>query len=178
MHYLHNLGHRRFALIAGPQHRASHVAYRAAVEAALKKRGLKLRVIEGNNDVESGAAAVPRLLTGDELPTALLCSNDLTAMGAMRALFKCGLEVPSEISVVGADDIPFAALAHPPLTTVRMPRERLGALALEILQKMLGKKRGRGVEAVLETELVIRESTAVVAAIQTLNQPARAKQRK
>ncbi len=157
--YLHTLGHRRFALIAGPQNRASHAAYREAVEGALKKLGLKLRLIEGNNDAESGATAVARLLTMPDLPTAVLCSNDVTALGAMRAFFKCGLEVPRDVSVIGADDIPFAALAHPPLTTVRIPRERLGGLALEILRGMLVAPRGLGTETVLDTNLVIREST-------------------
>lgn len=157
--YLHTLGHRRFALIAGPQNRASHLAYREAVEAALKKLGLKLRVVEGENDAASGAAAAARLLTVTELPTAVLCSNDVTALGAMRAFFKCGLRVPEDISVVGADDIPFAELAHPPLSTVRIPRERLGTLALELLQTMLKSKRPSGTENVLDTELVIREST-------------------
>ena len=179
--YLHNLGHRRFALIAGPQNRASHAAYRVAVETALVEFDLTPRVFEGNNDVSGGEGAVPRLLTEKSFPTAILCSNDLTAMGAMRALSKCGLSVPGDVSVVGADDIPFAALAHPPLTTVRMPRERLGCLALEILLKMLGKKRAPGTESVLETELVIRESTGVAAAMQPRNSGhslARAQQRK
>lgn len=157
--YLHTLGHRRFALIAGPQARASHAAYREAVEGALRKLGLKLQVIAGENDAESGAAAAARLLTGENLPTAVLCSNDVTALGAMRAFFKCGLRVPEDVSVVGADDIPFAALAHPPLTTVRIPRERLGALALEILQDMLNSRRVAGTETILPTDLVIREST-------------------
>lgn len=166
VHYLHHLGHRRFALIAGPQHRASHAAYRTAVESALAEFDLKPQVIEGNNDVAGGEGAVARLLTEKSFPTAILCSNDLTAMGAMRALFKCGLSVPGEVSVVGADDIPFAALAHPPLTTVRMPREKLGSVALEILLKMLGKKRGPGTESVLDTELVIRESTGLAPKMQ------------
>ena len=157
--YLHTLGHRRFALIAGPQNRASHLGYRRAVEGALKKLGLKLQVIEGENDAASGTSAATRLLTAAEVPTAVLCSNDVTALGAMRAFFKCGLRVPEDVSVVGADDIPFAALAHPPLTTVRIPRERLGALALEILQAMLATPRATGTESVLETDLVIREST-------------------
>lgn len=160
VHYLHNLGHRRFALIAGPQERASHAAYRKAVESSLKKLGLTLTVVEGNNDVASGEAAVPRLLTAKTLPTAILCSNDLTALGAMRAFAKCGLRVPVDVSVVGADDIPFATLAQPALTTVRIPRERLGQLALETLQAMLASKSRKGGESILDTELVIRESTA------------------
>ncbi len=157
--YLHTLGHRRFALIAGPQDRASHANYRRAVESALKKFGLKLQVVEGENDAESGATAAARLLTVSDLPTAVLCSNDVTALGAMRAFFKCGLRIPDDVSVIGADDIPFAELAHPPLTTVRIPRERLGALALEMLQTMLTKPRRLGAESVLPTELVIRGST-------------------
>ena len=181
VHYLHHLGHREFALVAGPQNRASHAAYRKAVESALKEFGLEPRIIEGNNDVASGDQAVQRLLTEKSFPSALLCSNDLTAMGAMRALFKCGLRVPNDVSVVGADDIPFSTLAHPPLSTVRMPRERLGALAMEILQQMLSSKASRGTETVLETELVIRESTGLarVPAIQGgVSSAAQAKPRK
>jgi LacI family transcriptional regulator len=163
VHYLHHLGHRRFALIAGPQQRASHVAYRKAVEAALKKLGLKPHLIEGNNDAAGGAAAVRELLASRQMPTAVLCSNDVTAMGAIRALFQAGLNVPRDISVVGADNIPFAALTQPPLTTVRMPRERLGTLACEMLKEMIEKPRTKGREAVLETELIIRESTSPAA---------------
>ncbi len=157
--YLHNLGHREFALIAGPQSRASHVAYRDAVVATLTEVRRKPIVVEGNNDAESGARAVQRLLTEPRRPTALLCSNDLTAIGAIGALLKCGLRVPADISVVGADNIPFSALINPPLTTVRMPRERLGGLALELLREMLATGKGKGKEVVLDTELIIREST-------------------
>jgi LacI family transcriptional regulator len=160
--YLHTLGHRRFALIAGPQNRASHSAYRRAVANELKKLGLKLRVAEGNNDADSGADAVARLLTLGEPPTAVLCSNDVTALGATRAFFKYGFRVPQEVSVIGADDISFAALSHPPLTTVRIPRERLGSLALEILHRMLASPRSVGTESRLSTDLVIRESTGPV----------------
>jgi len=157
--YLHTLGHRRFALIAGPQDRASHIALRRAVETALRGFGLKLQLVEGNNDAESGAEAVTRLLTSTELPSAILCSNDVTALGVIRALHKCGLRVPADVSVVGADDIPFAALAQPPLSTVRIPRDRLGALALEVLDGMLSKPAKRGTEFSVPTNLVIREST-------------------
>jgi DNA-binding LacI/PurR family transcriptional regulator len=162
--YLHTLGHRRFALVAGPQNRASHAAYREAVEGQLKKLGLKLHVVEGENDAASGGAAAARLLTLAAPPTAVLCSNDLTALGAVRAFFKCGLRVPEDVSVVGADDIPFAALAQPSLTTVRIPREQLGSLAFGRLQSMLDSPRRAGTESVVATDLVIRESTGPVRA--------------
>lgn len=160
VHYLHTLGHRSFALIAGPQNRPSHVAYREAVERALKALGLKLQIVEGENNAESGSDAARRLVTSRTLPTAVLCSNDVTALGAMRAFFKCGLQVPHDVSVVGADDVPFASLAYPPLTTVKIPRERLGTLALDVLHTMLANPRTSGTHQVLRTELVIRDSTA------------------
>lgn len=163
VHYLHNLGHRKFAFVAGPQSRPSHVAYREAMEDALKSLRLPLKTIEGQNDVESGERAIQRMLTEASLPTAVLCSNDVTAMGALRALLKCGLRVPADVSVIGADNIPFSALSHPPLTTVRIPRERLGGLALEILREMLTDERVKGREVVMETELIIRESTGIAA---------------
>lgn len=162
--YLYNLGHRQFALVAGPQNRASHISYREAIEAAVNECGGELSVIVGNNDVASGEAAVQALMTKKSLPTAILCSNDLTAMSVIRTLLKCGLRVPADISVIGADDIPFAGLSQPAMTTVRLPRERLGRLALDILRNMLTNPDKMGVEVVVETELVIRESSGVVAA--------------
>jgi DNA-binding LacI/PurR family transcriptional regulator len=159
VNYLHRLGHRGFALIAGPQHRASHRSYRLTVESVLRPHQLDLRVVEGGNDVAGGERAVQVLLAEARFPTAILCSNDLTAMGAMRALKQAGMRVPEDVSVVGADDIPFASLTQPPLTTVRMPRERLGRLAMEMLGEVMNEAAGEGRDAVLETELVIREST-------------------
>jgi len=161
VNYLHRLGHREFALIAGPQNRSSHLSYRNAVEAALRVFGLKPQLIESTNDVEGGERAVQVLFSAASLPTAILCSNDLTAMGAMRILAKAGLRVPDDISVVGADDIPFASLMQPQLTTVKMPRARLGRLALEMLLEIMGDEDGKARGAVLETELVIRESTGM-----------------
>lgn len=157
INYLYNLGHRDFAFIIGPQNRSSHVAYRTAATAALSKLRLTPRIIEGENTVESGERAAGQLLSGRPMPTAILCSNDLTAMGAMRALLRSGVQIPDEVSIIGADDIPFATHTHPPLTTVQIPRERLGELAFDILLHMLKEKAG-GTEAVLETGLILRES--------------------
>lgn len=161
INFLHNIGHRHFAFVAGPQNRPSHAAYRDAVIEALHLLELKPRLLDGENDVVSGERAVQRLMTERPLPTALICSNDLTAIGAIKALLRAGIRVPQDISVVGADDIPFASMCHPPLTTVQIPRERLGALACEILQSML-KDKQPGREAVLDTTLVVRESTCPV----------------
>jgi DNA-binding LacI/PurR family transcriptional regulator len=161
INYLYNLGHRDFALLAGPQNRASHRAYRTAVDAALATWGLTARLIEGNNDAQGSQAAVEHLLTGGRLPTAILCSNDLTAMSVIRSLFQRGIRVPADVSVVGADDIPFAALTEPPLTTVHIPRVSLGTLAFELLQEMLSESSRTGRDVTLPTSLTIRESAGV-----------------
>jgi DNA-binding LacI/PurR family transcriptional regulator len=81
-------------------------------------------------------------------------------MGAMNALEEVGVQVPEDVSVVGIDDISFAFLARPPLTTISVPREQLGVLAFQALDRMLKLKRRKGAELYLETELVVRRSTA------------------
>ncbi len=158
VNFLYNLGHREFAFVAGPQNRASHQAYLEAIRTALGELELTPRLLEGENDVAGGERAVQRLLTNRPLPTAIVCSNDLTAIGAIRALLRSGVRVPQDVSVVGADDIPFASLCHPPLTTVQIPREKLGATACHLLHRMIAEEQG-GVEEVMPTMLVVREST-------------------
>src|SRR5262245_42753128 len=81
-------------------------------------------------------------------------------MGAMSAWEEAGVKSPEDVSVIGFDDIFFAQLARPPLTTVSIPREQLGEMAFKALSKMSRSKRGMGVEYRIETQLVIRKSTA------------------
>ncbi|MGB7758375.1 MAG: LacI family DNA-binding transcriptional regulator [Bryobacteraceae bacterium] len=160
--HLHELGHRRFAFIQGPQHRPSAVMARQAVLDAVAAYSHPCAVHQGENTIESGAETVRRLLAAGELPTALLCDNDLGAIGALSALKDARIGVPERISVVGADDIPFAHLSSPPLTTIRVPRDLVGELAFEALDKMLRSKRHSGVEYHAETSLVVRQSTGPV----------------
>ncbi len=159
--HLRALGHREFAFLAGPQTLRSAVIRRKAFIDALQQWGLPSdRTLEGNHKVDGGMRAVQSLLAEPSLPTAILCSNDLTAIGAMKALAEAGVRIPEDVSVVGFDDIDFARLAHPPLTTVSISHESLGTLAFEALAKMLRSKRREGAEYVVETQLVTRESTA------------------
>lgn len=162
--HLHGLGHSEFVFIAGPQNLRSAVTRRKAFTDALRQWGLPAhRTLEGNHRVDGGLAAARSLFEHPRLPTAILCSNDLTALGAMRALYERGVRVPEDVSVVGFDDIDFALVAHPPLTTIRLSRELLGTLAFQALEKLLRSKTHRGAEYVVETELIIRQSTAVAA---------------
>ncbi len=158
--YLFNLGHRSMAMIAGPQNRRSHIAYRTAVEAAAMALNCQLHVLEGQNTLESGADAVRDMMTSLDMPTAVLCSNDVTAIGAIQTLTRSGLRVPEDVSVLGADDIPLSSLVTPSLTTIRIPREELGREAFLIIQKMLGSEGSAGMEQAIDSHLVVRGSTA------------------
>lgn len=155
------LGHRRTAIFAGPDDNRTAVTIKHSLVTGLEARKLKpLTVIHSNYRVNAGASAVRALLSMSELPTVVFCGNDLIAMGAMKALEETGLQIPDDISVIGIDDISFAFLARPPLTTIRVPRERLGRIAFQSLDKMLKLKRRKGTDHYLETELVVRKSTA------------------
>jgi LacI family transcriptional regulator len=112
--------------------------------------------------MDGGAAAARTLLDASELPTAIVCCNDLAALGAMRALLEAGVRVPRDVSVLGVDDISFARYATPALTTVRVPRDRLGRLAFEGLERMVRSKRRSGSQYSLETSLIVRQSTGAI----------------
>ena len=155
------LGHRQTAVIAGPEDNRTAVTIKQALVTGLVERNLSpLAVIHSNYRVDAGASAVRALLSAPEPPTVIFCGNDLIAMGAMNALEEAGVRIPEDISVIGIDDISFAFLARPPLTTIRVPRERLGRIAFQALDKMLKLKRRTGTDHYLETELVVRNSTA------------------
>ena len=156
-----SLGHRRAAVIAGPQSNRTASAIKHALVAGLKQRGLDPDpVAHSDYHFDAGASAVQAVLSTKDTPTVIFCGSDLIAMGAMIALEEAGINVPDDISIVGIDDIPFSFLVRPALTTIRVPREHLGALSFESLDKMLKLKRLRGAEYVVDTELVIRKSTA------------------
>jgi LacI family transcriptional regulator len=155
------LGHRHAAVIAGPEDNRTAVTIKQALVAGLNEHNLHpLSVINSNYRVDAGASAVRAILAAPEFPTVIFCGSDLIAMGAMNALEEAGVRIPQDISVIGIDDISFAFLARPPLTTIRVPREQLGRTAFQALDKMLTLKRRKGNEYYLETDLVVRESTA------------------
>lgn len=159
--HLAGLGHRDFAFISGPKILRPALTRQKAFIDAVNQRGLTAyRTFEGNHKTDGGMRAVHALLAQPPLPTAILCSNDLTAVGALHALQAAGLRVPQDVSIVGLDDIDLAALTAPPLTTITLSRESLGHLAFQALQKILRSKQRMGAEYVLETGLMVRQSTA------------------
>jgi DNA-binding LacI/PurR family transcriptional regulator len=156
-----SLGHRRAAVIAGPSGNRTAARICQSLVDGLRQRGLDPNpVTHSSYDLDAAAKAVELVLAAKTKPTVIFCGSDLIAMGAILALEAAGIDVPHDISIVGIDDIPFASLTRPPLTTIGVPRERLGITAFHALDRMLKLKKQKGVEYVLETELVIRKSTA------------------
>jgi LacI family transcriptional regulator len=110
--------------------------------------------------------AMELLLAERPMPTAIVCYNDLTAVGALRAIRAAGCRVPDDLSVVGFDDVELAAWTDPPLTTVRQPTDALGRWAVERLTSSPTPSSERGERVVLEPTLVVRASTAAPAGTQ------------
>jgi LacI family repressor for deo operon, udp, cdd, tsx, nupC, and nupG len=161
--YRITLGHREIAFITGPMDSPISIdrdrGYQQALQCAGIKRDRKLTSI-GDFSVESGIRAIESLLAQNQRFTAVFCSNDEMAIGAMQALKSKGLKVPEQVSIIGFDDIRFARHMDPPLTTVAQPKDELGREAMNLLIEIL---RGDNVPArkrILPTQLVIRGSTA------------------
>ena len=163
--HLAALGHRQIAFITGPLRLRSAVARCDAYLKSMAELGLTVpaeHIIEGNHTMEGGIAAMEQLTALKELPTAVLCSNDMTAIGALHALFRTTHKVPDEISVVGFDDIHLAQFMLPPLTTVQMSCKDLAAGAVEALRAGIEPDHPKAArtEWAIGTRLVVRQSTA------------------
>ena len=115
--------------------------------------------MHGDGKAEGGMLAVDRLLDIAQPPTAIFCYNDMTALGALKAVRTRGLGVPEDISLVGFDDLPLALYMDPPLTTVRQPKHEMGRLATRVLLKLLsGSDTEQNIK--VSGELILRQSTA------------------
>jgi DNA-binding LacI/PurR family transcriptional regulator len=122
-------------------------------------------VIECDHTLKGGVAGFAHLQALPALPTAILCSNDMTAIGVLRAAYMEGLRVPDDVSVIGLDDIDFAEFTLPPLTTIRLSRADLARSAFEALRQQAeepGNPRMQR-EFLVSTSLVVRGSTAAPA---------------
>ena len=158
-----NSDHRRIGFISGPLGLKSAKIRRSAFLKFLRKKGIiekKELVVMGNHKIDGGREAMNRLLELAERPTAVLASNDLTAIGALQALRTHNLHVPEDISLIGFDDIILAESTDPPLTTVNISLVKVAESAFESLFSLINDKTKIGTEMRVETKLVIRESTA------------------
>ncbi|SCW39094.1 transcriptional regulator, LacI family [Paenibacillus tianmuensis] len=159
--YLVQQGHRHIAIIEGKQGFKSTQARRDGYREALRKHGISVPeayYVSGNYDLESGHAAMSKLLELPDRPTAVFCCNDDMALGAVKAVTERGLSVPEDISVAGFDDNLFSAFMSPALTTVRRPIEELSRAGAEKLLKFIETKHSEQSLVLFHTELVIRDS--------------------
>jgi len=117
-------------------------------------------IFQGDFRFESGRMAATELLDLKKLPTAIVAANDMMALGAMQELKANGLTIPHDISIIGFDDIAFASLCEPPLTTVCSPRVEIGRRAIEALMTTIERPNQFGVEIRIPTYLITRKSTA------------------
>jgi LacI family transcriptional regulator len=162
--HLAALRHERIGFIAGPLRLRSAMARKDAFQASMKEIGLPVNpdfLVEGDHRLEGGKRALKKLAELRERPTAVLCSNDMTAIGVMREAFELNIKVPQDLSVIGFDDIRMAEFLTPPLTTVQMSQSELARLAFEALLKEVKRETPipEGSEYVLKTHLVLRNST-------------------
>jgi LacI family transcriptional regulator len=158
------LGHRRIAHLAGPFSLSTGVHRNEGFAEALEAVGLDLDpglVVAGNRYAESeGARQCRELLAAAHDFTAVIAGNDLLALGCMDALAEAGLSCPGDVSVVGFNDMDWSARFTPPLTTVRVPHQRLGMEAADLLLERLADPHTPARHVVLPVKLVVRGSTA------------------
>jgi LacI family transcriptional regulator len=164
--HLAELGHRRIAFIKGQEFSSDTEVRWATIEKAA--RGLHIPInralvgqLQGNSpSPELGYQATLKLLASRQPFTALFAFNDISAMGAIRALREAKLQVPRDVSVVGFDDIQSAVYQNPPLTTVRQPLREMGRIAAEtLLRRIRNSESHTGGEIMVEPELIVRETT-------------------
>ena len=165
--HLAGLGHRKIGFISGPLQLRSSQARKTAFLDCLRSVGLiadSMWMIEGDHTLEGGRDAMQTILALplEDWPTAIMCSNDMTAIGVQHALFEADLKVPDDFSLIGFDNIHLAEYTIPPLSTVRMSCADLAQKAVRSLLSHLQKNTGI-VEtgAVIETHLIVRQTTGL-----------------
>jgi LacI family transcriptional regulator len=164
--HLAALRHERIAFITGPLALKSAVARRDAFIRSMGEIGITIHpqlIIEGNHTLEGGEEACAKLLGLRPRPTAVLCSNDMTAIGVMRKSYGEKIAVPGDLSIIGFDNIHLSQYILPPLTTIEMSQTELGRLAFQALLQDVQREtpNPNGTEYVLKTHFVLRDSTAM-----------------
>ena len=163
--HLAALGHRQIAFISGPLQMRSAVARRDAFLSSMAELGLTVppaHLVEGTHAMEGGIKAAEQLLSIADLPTAIMCSNDMTAIGVLHGLHHTTHPVPLDISVVGFDDIHLAQFMLPPLTTIQMSCKQLATAAVQALRAGIEANHPlvHQKEWHISTKLVVRQSTS------------------
>lgn len=163
--HLTGLGHTAIGFISGPMSLHSARIRKQAFINNLKRKGIKLEkhfIEEGNHRTDGGHDAMSRLLAHPTRPTAVIASNDMTAIGAMGAISERGLSIPKDISLIGFDNIALSAFTQPALTTVHLSREEIAKMAFRALYSTYQSEAVKGAEYTIQPTLIVRNSTGPV----------------
>lgn len=161
--YLIESGHRDIAIIEGKEGFKSAKERKEGFLKALIEHKVPVHsefMVQGNYDMKSGYRCMKELLRLPKVPTAVFCSNDDMAIGAIKAVFEKGLVVPRDISIVGFDNIGFSEYATPALTTVKRPMEEISIKGGKKIIELIDKGDYIGEKIYIKTELIIRDSVA------------------
>lgn len=156
------LGHRRIAFISGDLDRYTARLRQQAFLLATKKIGVTDAsdiCVEGDHTAEGGQRAMNLLLKEENRPTAVICSNDMSAIGALGAATEAKVKVPEQLSIIGFDDIQLTRFVSPPLTTIAVDRNALARRTFAALINQIAKPLERGTEEMISPTLVVRQST-------------------
>lgn len=160
--HLLNLGHRRIAVVTGPETSKQSNIRLQGYYAALQDADIEVVpefIIEGDYRLESGLTAAKRLVTMKPAPTAVFCFNDLMAFGVISGAHRQGITTPDNLSVVGFDDIALASIFVPALTTVSQPAEEIGRQSADVLIRRIENPNAKPVHIELPFKLCVRDST-------------------
>jgi LacI family transcriptional regulator len=157
--YLHSLGHRRLGFVGhhailGP----INERMKAVMDAVARIPALEVRTAADADTLDGGRIATRALLATGFEPTAIICVNDITAVGALRELRERGIRVPQDMSVTGFDNVKLSEFCYPALTTVHIPRDRVGHIISECLMPKPDAPATTG-EIIIDPEFVVRDST-------------------
>lgn len=159
--HLYELGHKNIAHISGRMETLAGQQRYIGFQKALEKLKIPFRkdyVVDGDYTTEGGYRAMKQLIELPDPPTAVFCAGDLMAIGAMKLLRDKGLSVPSDVSIIGFDDIDLAEFVTPPLTTIRQNKQELGRKAADALLSLIEESQAFSPIITVPVELVIRGS--------------------
>nr|WP_296776173.1 LacI family DNA-binding transcriptional regulator [Rhodococcus sp. (in: high G+C Gram-positive bacteria)] len=163
MDHLAAQGVRSAAFISSELTNSSTELRRAGFFRHAQRVGIETRTewtLLGDYSIEWGRESSRTMLTNDLRPDAVVCADDLIALGVLQSCQSLGLSVPRDVMVTGFDDIPFSALSNPPLTTVRQPQERIAIEAARLLDQAMNSDDSGTAHIALRPELIVRQSTA------------------
>jgi len=158
--YLVSLGHKKIYFIMGPSVlKTSRKRKKIFIEGAEKYKNINYKIFEGDHKLEGGIKAVKEIIDSKEIPSAIICSNDFSASGALRELIKSGYNIPEDISIIGIDNCNLlCTLAIPSLTSIDIHRFNTGKWVFEMLMNRIKDKKRPIQKKIIKTKLIHRDS--------------------